>query len=82
MGCMCRHPGPNVLPVRPHGTAIRDIRKGQNLGLRELARRTGLDRGYLSRLERGQIRNPGPGVLHRIAAALKVPVDATTVTEE
>lgn len=68
--------------MRPHGTAIRDIRNGQNLGLRKLAERTGLNRGYLSRIERGLIRTPASGTLQRIADGLKVPVDAITITEE
>ncbi|MFS4103850.1 helix-turn-helix domain-containing protein [Streptomyces sp. PD-S100-1] len=68
--------------MRPHGTAIRDIRNGQNLGLRALAERAGIDRGHLSRIERGEVRNPASATLHRIAAALKVPVDAITITEE
>ncbi|MFI9598854.1 helix-turn-helix domain-containing protein [Streptomyces sp. NPDC052043] len=68
--------------MRPSGTAIRAIRNGQNLGLRELATRTGLDRGHLSRIERGEVCNPASHTIHRIADALKVPVDAITRTEE
>lgn len=68
--------------MRPHGIAIRDIRKGQNIGLRTLAERTGLDRGHLSRIEQGKVRNPASVTLQRIADGLKVPVDAITITEE
>lgn len=64
--------------MRPNGTAIRDIRKGQNIGLRLLAERTGLDRSHLSRIERGKVRNPASATLQRIADGLKVPVDAIT----
>lgn len=46
------------------------------MGLRELARRVGCDRGYLSRLERGLIRTPDRDVVKRIARALAVPLEA------
>lgn len=52
---------------------IRGIRQGRGLSLRKLEAQTGLNRGYLSRLERGQVREVGSEQLRRVAAALHVP---------
>ncbi|MFD6025664.1 helix-turn-helix domain-containing protein [Streptomyces griseoluteus] len=67
--------------MKPNGTMIRGIRNGRNLSLRELEAKTGLDRGYLSRLEREQIRDVGSEQVRRVAEALQVP-EALIVTEE
>lgn len=64
--------------VTPNGTAIRALRQALNLGLRDLESLTGLNRGYLSRLERGQAgsgRNAEVR-LRKIATAMSVPVAA------
>jgi transcriptional regulator with XRE-family HTH domain len=68
--------------VTPNGTAIRAIRTAKNLGLRTLASSTGIDRGYLSRLERGLIRKPAEERLLRIAEELEVPPAAITHEEK
>jgi transcriptional regulator with XRE-family HTH domain len=52
---------------------IRGIRLGRKLSLPELEAQTGLNRGYLSRLEREQIRDVGSEQLRRVAAALRIP---------
>ncbi len=44
------------------------------MSLRDLAEVTGLDYGYLSRLERGLIKEPGVDKLLRVAEALGVPL--------
>ncbi|MFD9905598.1 helix-turn-helix domain-containing protein [Streptomyces sp. NPDC059063] len=59
---------------------IRALREAKSLGLRELARRADLNPGYLSRLERGLIREAGDRQVQRVATALRVPVDV--ITEE
>lgn len=54
----------------PHaGSAIREMRKAQNLGLRELARLAEVDAGTLSRVERGLV-DPSPRWLKAVAEAL------------
>ncbi|MFD9603254.1 helix-turn-helix domain-containing protein [Streptomyces sp. NPDC059970] len=68
--------------MRPNGRAIRAIRQAQNLSLRALQQTTGLDRGYLSRMERGLIRKPADDPVLKVATALKVPPDAITHEEE
>lgn len=52
---------------------IRGVRTGRGMGLRELEARTGLNRGYLSRLEREQVRDVGSEQVRRVAEALDVP---------
>ena len=60
---------------------IRGIRSGRRLSLRELEAQTGLNRGYLSRLEREQVRDVGSEQVRKVADALRVPEDLI-VTEE
>lgn len=52
---------------------IRGIRRGRKLSLPELEAQTGLNRGYLSRLEREQIRDVGSEQVRKVAEALQVP---------
>ncbi len=54
------------------GERIRARRMELRITLRELARRVEVSAPYLTDLEAGR-RNPGPEVLHRIAAALDLP---------
>lgn len=61
---------------------MRAIRKAQKMSLRSLAQVTGLDRGYLSRLERGLIRYSTDSSVRKIADAFEVPPEAITQGEE
>ncbi|MER5356108.1 helix-turn-helix transcriptional regulator [Kitasatospora sp. NPDC002551] len=61
--------------VTPNGTAIRVIRRASNVSLRQLAMRSGLDRSFISRVERGE-SGASEKSLREIAAALDVPVAA------
>ena len=67
--------------VTPNGTAIRALRKALNMGLRVLEERTGLDRGFLSRVERG-LRAADEKQLRLIAEAMSVPVAAINREEQ
>ncbi|MGW2837369.1 helix-turn-helix domain-containing protein [Streptomyces sp. NPDC001493] len=67
--------------MRPNGQAIRAIREARRLSLRVMQQRTGLDRGYLSRMERNLIRNPADAPVLTIATALDVTPDAITHEE-
>ncbi|MFL0393518.1 helix-turn-helix domain-containing protein [Streptomyces albus] len=60
---------------------MRAIRQARKVSLRELADLTGLDRGYLSRVERGEVRMPADQRILSIAAALGVSPDAITHEE-
>ena len=52
------------------------------MSLRTLQKLTGLDRGYLSRMERGQIRQSGDHRVQAIADALQVKPAAIEEDEE
>lgn len=57
------------------GTAIREMRQAQALGLREAAERVGISPAYLSRIERSKEKPPKPEVIKRLAALLGGDVD-------
>lgn len=61
---------------------IRGIRIGRGMSLRELEAQTGLNRGYLSRLENEQLRDVGPEQVQRVAEGLQVPEGLLIDTEE
>ena len=69
--------------MTPNGTLIRAIRRSQNLSVRGLARATERQPSHISRLERGKC-GASDETVKRIAAVLRVPVDAiaTLTTEE
>lgn len=67
--------------MKPKGPTIRTIRKARNLSLRGLEERTGLSRGYLSRLERGEIADAGEDKVRRVATELKVDLELITFEE-
>lgn len=68
--------------MKPNGRMIRGIRQGRNLSLRELEAKSGLNRGYLSRLETGQVQDVGSEQVRRVAEALRVEEDLLIDTEE
>ncbi|MFJ8110470.1 helix-turn-helix domain-containing protein [Streptomyces sp. NPDC096132] len=68
--------------MKPNGPMIRGIRQGRKLSLRELEAQTGLNRGYLSRLEREQVQDVGSEQVRRVAEALDVDEALLIVTEE
>jgi transcriptional regulator with XRE-family HTH domain/Zn-dependent peptidase ImmA (M78 family) len=56
------------------GARLRKLRTDRGLSLRELERRWTINSGYLSQLERGDIAQPTPSMLARLAEAYDVPV--------
>lgn len=68
--------------MRPNGQAIREIRRAKKIGLRTLQQMTGLNRGYLSRLERGHIQEPDDEQVRKVATALHVALAAITHKEK
>jgi transcriptional regulator with XRE-family HTH domain len=56
------------------------VRQARNLSLRDVQAETGLDRGYLSRIEREQVLDVGPDQVRRVAAVLRV--DEDLIVEE
>ena len=59
------------------GMRIRFLRKQRNLSIEDLSLEAGVNRNYLSDLERG-MRNPSLKVLSRIARALKISISELT----
>ena len=51
------------------GTLLRDARNALGLSLREVETKTDVSNGYLSQLEGGKIKQPSPGILHRLCEA-------------
>lgn len=58
---------------RDFGIQVRVARKSLNISQEELGFRTGLDRTYISGIERGA-RNPSLKNIGKIAKALKIPL--------
>ncbi|MFL5910503.1 MAG: helix-turn-helix domain-containing protein [Gaiellaceae bacterium] len=61
--------------MKPRGNLIRAIRRARQMSLRELEAQTGLNRGYLSRMERAHIQDVGADQVRDVASALRVPED-------
>ena len=64
-------------PVSPKrlGTTIRRLREATGWTQQELAQRAELGQPYLSRLERGDQRNPSLAVVKRLARAFGVSIE-------
>lgn len=54
------------------GQRLRELREGRGWSLRDVAGRAGINHGYLSQLERGEVAEPAPSMLHKIAGAYEV----------
>ena len=59
------------------GMRIRFLRKQRNLSIEDLALEAGVNKNYLSDLERG-MRNPSLKILSKIATALKISISELT----
>ena len=68
---------PRDLP-RDIGSFIRELRRGAQISLRELADRAGVSNPYLSQIERG-LRTPSAEILQQIARALRISAEALYV---
>lgn len=68
------------MALRPNGDAIRVIRERTGISLTALAADVGIDKGQLSRIERGQPGGlvPSARTLRAIADSLGVPLSAIT----
>jgi transcriptional regulator with XRE-family HTH domain len=58
------------------GDYLREVRESHNWSLRDVAARAKINHGYLSQLERGEIAEPGPSMLHKVARGYEVPFSA------
>lgn len=64
------------------GVKIRHLRKAQNISLDRLSEATGIDQGYLSKIETGVIKSPYIDTLEKIAQALSCQVRDFLFTEQ
>jgi transcriptional regulator with XRE-family HTH domain len=64
------------------GQRVRAIRQQQGLSLNDLEQRTGVNKGYLSQLEREAQRNPSVHIAKRIADALGLALDDLLAPDE
>ena len=55
------------------GGRLRELRESRGWSLREVAAKAGVNHGYLSQLERGDVAEPAPSMLHKVAAGYDVP---------
>lgn len=62
------------------GARLRQLRRDRGLSQSDLARRSGVDQGWLSRLEAGTGKNPTAATLVALAGALDVTVTALSGT--
>ena len=65
---------PSALPPS-FGRALRAQRERRNLGLRHLARMSGLSASYLSRIEHDHLPPPSAKIMNRLARALNTDVE-------
>lgn len=56
-------------------TILKETRRKKKMTLTYLSKKTGIDQGYLSRLERGEKSNPSSEVLAKLADVLGVTTD-------
>lgn len=56
------------------GEYLRKLREAQKLSLREMAAKTGVSVSYITQIENGKRKAPGPEVLKKLAPAYNVPV--------
>lgn len=54
------------------GSYLKQIRKKQNLTLRDVQAATGISNAYLSQLENGKSTHPSPKILHKLAKVYKL----------
>ena len=55
------------------GHRLREVRESRHESLRDVAERAKINHGYLSQLERDEIAEPGPSMLHKVAKGYDVP---------
>lgn len=64
------------------GDRVRRLRVARGWSLRHLARMTGLNQSYLSKLEAGKVQSPGANAIARLAEAFGVAAGALLGGEE
>lgn len=55
------------------GDRLRELRESNGWSLREVATKAGVNHGYLSQLERGDVSQPAPAMLHKLSEGYDEP---------
>ena len=55
------------------GLRLQQVRDLRNRSLRDVAEKAEISASYLQKIERGQVKNPSPNILHTLAKELGVP---------
>lgn len=55
------------------GQKLKDVRGLRGLSLKAVAEPAGISAAYLQKLEKGQVKNPSPNILHALSSELTVP---------
>ncbi|BBX28500.1 helix-turn-helix domain-containing protein [Mycolicibacterium alvei] len=58
------------------GDQLREVRRIRGLSLKAIAEPAKISVAYLQKLEGGEVQQPNPNVLHRLAAVLEMPYSA------
>jgi transcriptional regulator with XRE-family HTH domain len=66
-------PKPETEVAAPLGERLRQHRDAQGWSLRQVAARAEVNHGYLSLLERGEVTEPAPSMLHKLARGYDLP---------
>lgn len=67
----------------PFGRKLRALRQSRGISLSELARQSGVSKGYLSQIENDVSRSPSLKIVQRLAGALNLPLtDLMGLAEE
>jgi transcriptional regulator with XRE-family HTH domain len=69
----------DAMTEKRFGAVLKRLRRQRDLTQDRLARRAGLDQGYVSQLESGRRANPSIAIAKKLARALDVPI--TTLME-
>lgn len=64
-----------MTPEQAFGHVLRELRQGRGISQEHLAQESGLDRTFISLLERG-LRQPSLGTILQVARVLNTPPDA------
>jgi HTH-type transcriptional regulator, competence development regulator len=61
------------------GIHLKKLREARGWTLRDVQEKTGISSGHLSLIENGQVKNPSPSVLNRLAGAFEIAPDSLLV---
>jgi HTH-type transcriptional regulator, competence development regulator len=70
-----RSRGGDVVAAASLGAQLHEVRKMRSLSLKGAAEPAGISAAYLQKLERDDVKQPSPHILHSLAEVLGIPYD-------